>query len=105
MEFKEYTNPEERDYDINMSFKNTNNKENKQNRIHEENKQNRIHEENKQNRIHEEFFELLSYLGFPEVHELEEYGITEEEYTNPTLSTIKKLKDYALDLKYNRKIR
>ena len=96
MEFKEYTNPEERDYDINMSFKNTNNKENKQNRIHEE---------NKQNRIHEEFFELLSYLGFPEVHELEEYGITEEEYTNPTLSTIKKLKDYALDLKYNRKIR
>lgn len=96
MEFKEYTNSEERDYDINMSLKNTNN---------EENKQNRIHEENKQNRIHEEFFELLSYLGFPEIHELEIYGITEEEYNNPTLSTIKKLKDYALDLKYNRKIR
>ena len=87
MEFKEYTNSEERDYDINMSFKNTNNKE------------------NKHNRIHEEFFELLSYLGFPEIHELEIYGITEEEYNNPTLSTIKKLKDYALDLKYNRKIR
>lgn len=87
MEFKEYTNPEERDYDINMSLENTNNKE------------------NKHNRIHKEFFELLSYLGFPEVHELEGYGITEEEYTNPTLSTLKKLKDYALDLKYNRKTR
>ena len=36
MEFKEYTNPEERDYDINMSLENTNNKENKHNRIHEE---------------------------------------------------------------------
>ena len=87
MEFKEYTNPEERDYDINMSLENTNNKE------------------NKHNRIHEEFFYLFFYLGFPEVHELEEYGITEEEYNNPTLSTIKKLKDYALDLKYNRKTR
>lgn len=51
------------------------------------------------------FFIFMCKLNHPSYKELEAYGVTKEEYTNPTLDTLKKLRDYAMDLKYNRKVR
>ena len=41
------------------------------------------------------FDELYCELGLPEAYELESYGISENEFYNPTLDTINKLRDYA----------
>ena len=84
MEFKEFTNPEEKDYDITSSHDSA--------------------ERVKVDKIHQDFTELLGDLGFPELYELAPYGITNEEYNHPSLTTIKKLKEYAMD-KNNRKTR
>lgn len=88
MEFKEFTNPEEKDYDITSSFSKTE----------------RAKKTLRENKISQIFTELLGNLGFPELYELAPYGITDEEYTHPSLTTIKKLKEYAMD-KSNRKNR
>ena len=88
MEFKEFTNPEEKDYDITSSL----------------DAAERAKREVKVDKIHQDFTELLGDLGFPELYELAPYGITNVEYNHPSLTTIKKLKEYAMD-KNNRKTR
>lgn len=80
-EFVEFTNPEEKDYDITSSLNATE----------------RTQRETKVDKVHQDFTELLGDLGFPELYELAPYGITDEEYTHPSLDTIKKLKEYAMD--------
>lgn len=79
MEFKEFTNPEETDYDIKSGFN------------VEEN--NLIADDKTQTAI-----ELISLLGgFLEDEELDSiyeiYGITVSEYMNPTRETINKVKN------------
>ena len=86
MEFKEFTNPEEKDYDITSSFSKTE----------------RAKKASRENKISQSFTELLGDLGFPELDELAHYGITDEEYMHPSLTTIKKLKEYAMDQKYRK---
>ena len=86
MEFKEFTNPEEKDYDITSSL----------------NAAERTKRETKVDKIHQDFTELLGDLGFPELYELAPYGITGEEYNHPSLTTIKKLKEYAMDQNHGR---
>ncbi len=78
MEFKEFTNPEEKDYDITSSL----------------DAAERAKRETKVDKIHQDFTELLGDLGFPELYELAPYGITNEEYNHPSLDTIKKLEEY-----------
>lgn len=51
------------------------------------------------------FANFMQKLNNPSYEELEVYGVTPLEYIRPTLDTLKKLKDYAMDLKYNRKVR
>lgn len=87
MEFKEFSNPEEIDYDINASLK-------------EEDRNSTLNYRTKssKNPVKEDFNELLCVLGFPEIHELEQYGITEKEYDNPTIDALKKLRNYASDI-------
>ena len=51
------------------------------------------------------FANFMQKLNNPNYEELEVYGVTPLEYIRPTLDTLKKLKDYAMDLKYNRKVR
>ena len=86
MEFKEFTNPEEKDYDITSSL----------------DAAERAKREAKVDKIHQDFTELLGDLGFPELYELAPYGIADEEYTHPSLDTVKKLKEYAMDKKYRK---
>ena len=76
-EFVEFTNPEEKDYDITSSFSKTE----------------RAKKTSRENKISQIFTELLGDLGFPELYELAPYGIADEEYTHPSLDTIKKLKE------------
>ena len=78
MEFKEFTNPEEKDYDITSSFSKTE----------------RAKKTSRENKISQIFTESLGNLGFPELYELAHYGITDEENTHPSLDTIKKLEEY-----------
>lgn len=87
MEFKEFSNPEEIDYDINASLK-------------EEDRNSTLNYRTKssKNPVKEAFNELICVLGFPEIHELEPYGITEKEYDNPTIDALKKLRNYAKDM-------
>lgn len=90
MEFKEFSNPEEIDYDINASLK-------------EEDRNSTLNYRTKssKNPVKEAFNELICVLGFPEIHELEPYGITEKEYDNPTIDALKKLRNYAKDMEKN----
>lgn len=90
MEFKEFSNPEEIDYDINASLK-------------EEDINSTLNYRTKssKNSEKEAFNELICVLGFPEIHELEQYGITEKEYDNPTIDALKKLRNYAKDMEKN----
>lgn len=80
--FKEFSNPEEADYDINS--------------VYEEEKP--LEEPSKFNKVETAFQELLFELGVPEVYELEPYGITEKEYEYPTLDTLRKLQVYAKEM-------
>ncbi len=87
MEFKEFLSPEDEDYDINISLK-------------EEDGNSKLNYQMKgsNNLVEDAFGKLLCDLGFPEVYELEEYGITESEYDNPTMDTLNKLRNYASDM-------
>lgn len=80
--FKEFSNPEEADYDINTAY--------------EEEKP--LEKSRKSSKVETAFQELLFELGVPEVYELEPYGITEKEYEYPTLDTLRKLQEYAKDM-------
>ena len=74
MEFKEFTNPEEADYDIKMS-----------------------QEEKVTPAINPHYDELINLLGLPEdIDEdkfKDKYGITMAEYLNPTEETIEKVRE------------
>lgn len=80
MEFREYGNPEERDYDINSSLSNN----------HLSNSQ-KIQEDNQY------CMQLLDLIGiledFDENELIENYGITMKEYLRPDAETIKKVSE------------
>ena len=80
MEFKEFRNPEEKDYDIKSYDEIISNDE--------------IAISNEE----KIFLDLWLELGCPEVYELEPFGISEEEIIKPTKQTIQKLKNYACSL-------
>lgn len=75
MEFKEFTNPEEKNYDINTT-----------------------------NPYSEQLYELIGILKNITDEELyEKYGITMSEYLNPTAETIDKVIDKITDIKPSRR--
>lgn len=75
MEFKEFTNPEDKDYDINSSLTNSN----------DNNSQNF-------NQYSEQLFDLIGILEDLTEEELQEqYGISMNEYFNPNVETIAKV--------------
>lgn len=73
MEFREFTNPEEADYDITMSINNENTVE------------------KQPNPYIEQLIDLIGILEDVTDEDLVQYGITMEEYENPTLDTIIKV--------------
>lgn len=73
MEFKEFTNPEERDYDINSSLNSFNNSVSV-------------------NHYSEQLIDLIGILEDVSEEELQEqYGISMNEYLHPTEDTINKV--------------
>lgn len=80
MEFKEFTSPESKDYDVESSLNI---------------KEGIYGDEITITPVQQQFIDLWCDLGLPEVDELEPYGITEKEFNNPNMSTIKKLKKYG----------
>lgn len=79
MGFREFSNPEEKDYDINSSLNDDNYSSNSM----------RIQEANK---YYMQLFELIGILeDFEESELIENYGITMKEYLNPNAETIKKV--------------
>ena len=77
MEFKEFTNPEEKDYDINSSLNNFNNNVSV-------------------NPYSEQIFILIGILEDATEEELQEkYGISMNEYLHPTEDTINKVTEKA----------
>ncbi|MGM9881321.1 MAG: hypothetical protein ACI31S_00555 [Bacilli bacterium] len=80
MEFREYGNPEERDYDIKSGL-NDNYSSSSQN----------IQEVNKYSM---QLFNLIGILeDFDETELIENYGITVQEYLRPTAETIQKVSE------------
>ena len=80
MEFREYSNPEGRDYDINSSL---NDNHSSSSQI--------IQEDNK---YYIQLFDLIGILeDFDENELIENYGITMKEYLRPTEETIKKVSE------------
>ena len=76
-EFSEFDNPEEKDYDLHTHGQN--------------------HEDELDKMMSDKYQdELMDLIGIVEdidtINMVEEYGITEEEYFNPTAETIKKVK-------------
>ncbi len=51
------------------------------------------------------FSTFIIALNYPPYYELEHYGITPEDYKHPTVDSLRKLKEYALDQKYRKKTR
>ena len=81
MKFREFSNPEERDYDINSSLNDDNYSSNSQ-----------IVQDS--NQYYMQLFDLIGILEDIEESELiENYGITIQEYLNPTAETIKKVSE------------
>lgn len=75
MELKEFSNPESKDYDINSSLNYSNNSS------------------SSYNPYSEQLANLIGILEDVTEEELQdEYGITMNEYLNPTLDTIEKVK-------------
>lgn len=68
-EFTEYPNPEETDYDITSSTKES-------------------------EEINQYILEIIDMVGFLEDGEWQDYGLTEEEYLNPTEETVNKVRTY-----------
>ena len=71
-EFTEFPNPEEQDYDINLS------KDDVQ----------------RPGELNQYFMEILDMVGFLEDGEWNKYGITENEYMHPTQDTVDKIRTY-----------
>ena len=81
MEFREFSNPERRDYDINSSLNDDNYSSNSQSIQHA-------------NKYYMQLFDLIGILeDFEESELIENYGITMQEYLNPTAETIKKVSE------------
>ena len=81
MEFREFSNPEERDYDINSSLNDDNYSSNSQS-------------VQDSNQYYMQLFDLIGILEDVEESELiENYGITIQEYLNPSAETIKKVSE------------
>ena len=92
MEFREFSNPEGRDYDINSSLNDDNYSSNSQS----------IQDANK---YYMQLFDLIGILeDFEESELIENYGITMQEYLNPTAETIKKVSE-KLNSMQNRRSR
>ena len=92
MEFREFINPEGRDYDINSSLNDDNYSSNSQS----------IQDANK---YYMQLFDLIGILeDFEESELIENYGITMQEYLNPTAETIKKVSE-KLNSMQNRRSR
>ena len=77
--FKEFSNPESADYDITSSLRISNSEEKSINKKKEQ-----------QNKI---LMEIADLIGFFEDDEYLKYGITKEESLNPTIDTLKKIKE------------
>lgn len=78
MEFKEYSNPEGMDYDINSSLRNSAPNFNA----------------TQYNKYDEQLLDLIGILGdITEEELLENYGISMQEYLNPTAETLKKVSE------------
>ena len=84
-EFKEFRNPEEMDYDL---------KNNSEMKVESGNNEKRKYVE-----------ELVDMLGFLEDGQWVNYGLTEEEYINPTKETVEKIKKYLEKEENNYKIK
>lgn len=80
MEFREFSNPEERDYDISSSLNDDNYSSNSQD----------IQDANK---YYLQLYELIGILDYEENELIENYGITMQEYLNPTAETIQKVSE------------
>ena len=77
MEFREYSNPEERDYDIKSSLNN-----------------NYLSNSLEANEYDIQLLDLIGILvDIDETELIENYGITMQEYLNPTAETIKKVSE------------
>ena len=81
-EFSEFSNPESADYDIKSSL-------NKEESIAKKNKEESIAKKNKEKILRA----IVDLVGFLEDDEWLQYGITEEEYFNPTIDTLRKIKE------------
>ncbi len=78
MEFKEFTNPEEKDYDINSSLESS------------------TYNNQTINTYSEQLVDLIGILEDVNEEALQEqYGISMAEYLNPTNETIKKVSERA----------
>lgn len=77
-EFKEFDDPEEKDYDLKGEHT-----------IDEET--------HKKNSIQDAFYELYFDLGCPEDYELAPYGFTQKDFENPNKESLMKLRNYAAD--------
>lgn len=81
MQFKEYSNPESKNYDINISLKNNNYSSSSEN----------IQAANK---YYMQLFDLIGILeDITEAELIENYGISMREYLCPTAETIKKVSE------------
>ena len=90
MEFREFTNPEEADYDLNVNYN--------------ESYVDKIQIEDEENKYYMQLFDLIGILeDFEESELLQNYGINMQEYLNPTEDTIKKVS--AKLAEENKKIR
>lgn len=78
-EYKEFTNPEQKDYDLLGEHT--------------------IKEEpvKELTKFEKAFHELYFFLGCPEDYELAPYGITDEDFTNPSKKSFEALRKYAID--------
>mgnify|MGYP003481067803 FL=1 len=78
-EFKEFINPEQKDYDL-LGEHTIKKKEDKE-----------------KDSLRNAFNELYFSLGCPEDYELAPYGITDNDFTNPSKKSFEALRKYAID--------
>ncbi len=86
LEFKEFPNPEEKDYDIFSAHDGV----------------------DRPGEINSYFMEIIDMVGFLEDGEWVKYGITENEYMHPTAETVEKIRkaiSHPLDEETTRKIK
>ena len=91
MEFREFSNPEERDYDISSSLN--------------DNYSSNLQGVQDNNKNYMQLFDLIGILeDFEESELIDNYGITMQEYLHPTAETIKKVSE-KLNSMQNRRSR